>query len=70
MYICLFAGAGRIPEELDISDTSKTDLVKSPQRIGVVPYIPGAFGDVGIFKDGFKSLAIVCCHGEGLFPEH
>lgn len=32
MYICLVASAGRILEELDISDTSKTDLVKSPQR--------------------------------------
>ena len=46
-------------EELDVSDASETDMVKSPQRVGVVPYVPGAFGDVGIFKDGFKSLAVV-----------
>lgn len=49
----------RILEELDISDASETDMVKRPQRVGIVPYIPGAFGDVGIFEDGFKSLAVV-----------
>jgi hypothetical protein len=44
---------------LDVSDPSETDMVKSPQRVGVVPYVPGAFGDIGIFEDGFKSLAVV-----------
>lgn len=58
MCMCLVAGAGRIPE-FDISDTRKTDLIKSPQRVGVVPYVPSAFGDIRIFKDRFKSLANV-----------
>lgn len=59
MYICLVARARRILEELDISDISKIDLVKSPQRVDLVSDIPGAFGDIGIFKDRSKSLAIV-----------
>ena len=49
----------RLYRKLDVGDSSETDMVKSPQRVGVVPYVPGAFGDVGIFKDGFKSLAVV-----------
>ena len=54
----------KIPSDL------KTDLVKSPQRVGVVPYISDAFENIDIFKNGFKSLAIVWCRGEGLYPEH
>jgi hypothetical protein len=44
---------------LDVSDASETDMVKSLQRVGVVPYVLGAFGDVGIFEDRFKSLTVV-----------
>lgn len=68
-YVRLVAGARRILEELNVSDTSKTDLVESPQRVGVVSDVPYAFGDVGIFEDGFESLAIVGRRGEGRFSE-
>src|SRR5438105_3918462 len=41
-YIRLVASTRRILEKLDVSDASETDTVKSPQRVGVIPYVPGA----------------------------
>jgi hypothetical protein len=34
-------------------------MAKNPQRVSVVPCVLGTFGDVGIFEDGFKSLAVI-----------
>ena len=59
VYIFLIAGARRILEELDVDNTSETDTIKSPQGVGVVPNVPGAFGDIRIFKDRFKSPAVI-----------
>ena len=59
MHILLVASSERILEELDDSDASKTDLIKSPHCIGVVLYIPNIFGFVGILKDESKSPAVV-----------
>ena len=54
---------------MDICDAGETDLVESPQSVGVVTDVPSTFRYVRVFEDGFESLAVVCCRGEGGFSE-
>ena len=48
--------------------TGKINLTKSPQRVGVVPYIPDAFGDIGIFKDALRVLPSFAAIVKTCFP--
>jgi len=44
-------------------------MIKSPQRIGVIPYVLEAFRDIGIFKDRFESLATIWSRNKGRFSK-
>jgi hypothetical protein len=40
------ASTGRIIEELDVGSTINFDLVKRPQRVRIVSYVPDTFADI------------------------